>query len=670
MECSTASCRLFPRVSARSRRGSSLKSAIIAQKPSTLAEDLPSKKRTNWGKYDNSLEQAAAAWRNHKTVNWELEKPLDRTTSFATLASLLKRCGQAKALYHGRLVHAHIRRYRYDWNTFLGNWVVKMYGDCGSIEDARSVFDNLPKINLYSWNILMNAYAQNGCGREALECFQRMQCDGIRPDQVSFVAALDACSSIAALEKGQEVHAAIVRRGYDRQLIVGNALVNMYGKCASLGDARNVFNQMVNRDVISWTAMITALSQNGHCDEALDFFDQMQGAGFKPNPITFVCALDACASLADLKKGQEIHAAIVEAGYEGRADMGNGFLNMHNALVNMYGKCGSLEDARRVFSRMPSRTVASWTAMITACSQNGHSKEALCLFNRMQSDGIKPDQITFVTVLDACTSLAALEKGQEIHAAIVECGYEEQVVVGTALINLYGKCGSLEDARNVFGRMPVRDVVSWNAMIAACAHNGHGMEALDLFDYMQSDGFKPNHVTFLSVLAACSHTGRVDAARRYFNSMREDHSLIPKVEHNVCLIDILGRAGLLDDAENLINSMPLESKARVWLCLLGACRIYGDVERGARAASHAIKLDPENAAPYVLLSNIYAAAGRYDDAQQVRDIMNNSRLKKIDSCHMEVDRIVRESVLREVAQVDKMVYVFVPKEAAQVADID
>ncbi|KAJ7529534.1 hypothetical protein O6H91_15G055500 [Diphasiastrum complanatum] len=488
-----------------------------------------------------------------------------------------------------------------------------MYGDCGRMADARAVFDALPTHNLHSWTVLIKGYVKNGCGREALDCFEGMQISGIQPDCVHFTCALDACASLGALDKGQKIHAAIIGSGYEERLIVGTALVNMYGKCGNIFEARSVFRKIPQRDVICWNTMIAVCAQNGHGEEALDFYNEMQCDCVKPNYVTYVSVLDACASLRALQKGQEIHATIVVRSYEGQIVIGT-------ALINMYGKCKSLQDARNVFDRMLQRDVVAWNAIISACAQNAHSKEALEYFDEMQNNGIRPDHVTFACALDACADLVSLEKGQELHAAIINNGYEGHVLVANALINVYGKCGCLLDARGVFYQMFQRDVVSWNAMIAACAHNGHGNEALYYFNEMQNEGTKPDQITFLSVLNACSHTGCIDDGRKYFILMTEDHGLTPKMEHYLCLVDILGRAGHLDEAEGLVNTMSCENKVRVWLCLLGACRIHGDVERGVRAANHVFKLDPNSPAPYVLLSNMLVQAGRLDDARKLRGI--------------------------------------------------
>ncbi|KAJ7551471.1 hypothetical protein O6H91_06G016700 [Diphasiastrum complanatum] len=656
---------------------------------------------------------------NHIQVSRNLDQLLNKNPnpSVAALISLLKLCGRSKALSDGRLVHGYIVRQKYDHDTVLGNWLVQMYGDCGSMDEALAVFKHLPNPNLYSWTMLMKGYAKNGCGREALECFRNMQLNGIEADYVAYVCALEACAILETIEEGQQIHATIVKLGFEGQVVVGTALISMYGKCGSLDNARHVFSRMPHRNVVSWNAMIAAFAQNGYGKEALCLFNWMQYHGFRPDQITFVCALDACAGLTALAEGQVIHTAVVGCGYEGNVTVGT-------ALVNMYGKCGDLEDARGVFDKMPHRNVVSWNAMISAYTQNGHGKvaldlyysmqsdglkpdhitfvcaldacgsladleegkkihartmengydrhvgvgtalismygrcksvedarnvfsrlshvnlicwnamitvcaqnrrgkEALEMFNQMQSAGIKPDQITFVSVLDACTSLLALEKGHEFHAIILERGFGGEVILGNALINMYGKCGSLAQARDVFEKMPCRNAVSWNAIITVCAQNGHDKETLDLFHQMQSNNIKPDHVTFLSVLTACSHTGRIDEGRLYFQSMNRDYGLLQNVEHYVSLLDALGRAGDLDDAEDLITKAPLENKAKLWLCLLGACRLHGDVERGLRAASNVLTLDPANAVAYVLLSNIYAEADTF--TLQKNESMMNSR---------------------------------------------
>ncbi|KAJ7568077.1 hypothetical protein O6H91_01G017900 [Diphasiastrum complanatum] len=554
-----------------------------------------------------------------------------------TFVCALNACACAAALEEGQDFHAAIVERGYETDVVVGTALIHMYGKCGRLAEAQWIFCKLPNKDLIAWNSMMSACVQNGHDSEALELFDYMQYLGFAPNTISFVCALDACGGLASLQRGQEIHAAILHYGCEAQVIVGTALVNMYGKCGRLQDARRVFNQMQDRDLVCWNTMIAACTQNGHCEIALDLFHCMQcdgmqtnlnnPNGIQPNPITFISVLDACASLGCLDKGQQIHAAIIEGKHEGH-------IFVSNAIINMYGKCGSLEDAKRVFGQMSTRDVVSWNTIIAACSQNGQGKEALEFFHAMQSDGFKPDEATFVCALDACSSLIALEKGHEIHSAVIDYRYEESIAVASALVHMYGKCGDLKGATSVFGSMPNRDVIAWNSMISACTQNGHDKEALARFCQMQHDGIRPNQVTFLSILSACSHMGWVEHGWHYFTSMSEELGLEHTVEHYVCLIDILGRSGHLGVAEDLINTMPFENKSSMWLCLLGACKVHADVERGMRVASQVLDSDPENAAPYVLLSNIFAAAGRWTDAQKIRVVLKNWSKEEIPKASM------------------------------------
>ena len=292
----------------------------------------------------------------------------------------------------------------------------------------------------------------------------------------------------------------------------------------------------------------------------------------------------------------------------------------------MYGRCGSLEDARCIFGTMLERDIISWSSMITICTHNGHGKEALQLSCQMRLGGVQPNQITILCILDACTKLAALEEGQAIHAEIVEGGYGANIIVGTALINMYGKCGNLGAAKSVHGRILGPNVVSWTALITTYAKNGCGNKALQLFQEMQLEGVKPNDVTFISVLTACSHIGQVADGRRYFMSMYKDYDMAMALQRSMCMIDFLSRAGHLEEAEDLIKKLPYGNLSVAWSTLLGSCRTHHDVERGVRAASCCFVMDPKNARPYVMLSNIFAAAGRWDDVVKVRDALKHAVL--------------------------------------------
>eukprot|EP01018_Ginkgo_biloba_P025610 Gb_06572 [translate_table: standard] len=294
----------------------------------------------------------------------------------------------------------------------------------------------------------------------------------------------------------------------------------------------------------------------------------------------------------------------------------------------MYAKCCNTEDAARVFDKILNRDVISWTALIAVNAQQGHGEDALKLFCQMQHAGMEPNQFTFASVLKASASLAAMEQGRQIYAHIMKSGFEADVIVGNALVDMFAKCGSIEDARRVFNKMSEHNLVSWNTILVGYAQHGQGKNVLDLFQQMQWAGTKPDGITFVAVLSACTHVGLVEEGRQLFASMSQDHGIRPEVGHYACMVDLLGRAGCLHEAEDLIGQMPFEPNAVVWGALLAACRFHDNIELGKHVAECLFKLEPEKAAPHVLLSNIYAASGRWDDATEVRKLMKDRGLKK------------------------------------------
>eukprot|EP01018_Ginkgo_biloba_P010117 Gb_21745 [translate_table: standard] len=445
---------------------------------------------------------------------------------------------------------------------------------------------------------------------------------------------LQACTSMRTLN---QVHAHILITGLDQNIFLGAKLVNMYAAWGSPQNARLVFDKISKPNSFLWSTMIRGYARNGYCEDTLKLYYQMQLAGIPPDNFTFPFVLKACAGLSALQEGKEIHYHIVRNGFDSD-------VFIEASLIDMYAKCGNIESARQVFDKMSTRDVVSWTAMIEGYVQNGHAHEALALFNEMQLADVKPNSITVLSVLAACSHLGALQQGKWIHEYIIKNGFESKVSVGTALIDMYAKCGSIEIARQLFDKMSKKDVVLWSAMIAGYGMHGHGKDALEVFGQMQQIGMKPNHVTFTCVLSACSHAGLVDEGWQYFYCMSRDYSITPRVKHYACMVDLLGRAGHLDEAQDFIKQMPLEPDAGVWGALLGACRIHCNIELGEHVAEHLFDLQPTHAGYYILLSNIYAAAGRWDDVAKIRAMMT--------------DRGVRKAPGRSLIEVNKRVHSF------------
>ncbi|CAM6017495.1 unnamed protein product [Sphagnum balticum] len=367
------------------------------------------------------------------------------------------------------------------------------------------------------------------------------------------------------------------------------------------------------------------LDQQGIC---VDFF-------------IYATLLRRCTQMKDMMEGKRVHAHIIKSGMQPDIYLGN-------TLLNLYANTGSVIDTHCVFDKLPQKDVVSWNTMIVGYAKHGCGEEAFRLFHQMQQEGFKPDTVTCTSILKACTGPRALEWGKRVHSHIMKAGYNVDVRIGNALIDMYAKCGSLEAARQVFDVMPERDVISWTAMIVGLAQHGCGEEALQVFEQMRVEGVEPNAVTFVGVLSACSHAGLVEEAYGYFSSMCHQNGISPVGEHYGCMVDLLGRGGHLKEAEDLIKKMPAEADATIWGSLLGACRTHGNVELAECAAGNCLQLEPKDAAVYVLLSHIYAAAGMWDSVTKVRNTMKERGIQKEPGrCWIEVENKIHTFVAED-----------------------
>ena len=537
-----------------------------------------------------------------------------------TYMSLLNGCASTGALEWVKDVHRHILEGGYESDVLVGSALVRMYAKCGSIEDARVVFDRMKERDVITWTVMVGAYAGSGRGVEAYDLYLKMKEEGFQPDAVTYMSLLNDCASTGALEWVKDVHRHILEGGYESDVRVGNALVHMYAKSGSIEDARMVFDRMKGRNLITWNVMIGAYAGSGRGVEAYDLYLKMKEEGFQPDAVTYMSLLNDCASTGALEWVKDVHKHILEKGHESDVRVGN-------ALVHMYAKSGSIEDAQMVFDRMKERDVITWNVMIGAYAGSGRGVEAYDLYLKMKEEGFQPTAVTYMSLLNDCASTGALEWVKDVHRHILEGGYESDVRVGNALVHMYAKSGSIEDAQLVFERMEECDVMTWNIMIGGLGQHGRGQDALELFRKMKADGLVPNAYSFVALLSACSHAGLVDEGRQIFCAMN-DYGVEPTVVHYTCMVDLLGRAGLLEETKRFISSMPVEADAGTWGALLGACRTYGNVELGELAAKEVMKLEPAAASPYVLLSNIYAAAGQWDQVSFIRHMMQERGICK------------------------------------------
>ncbi|XP_065847170.1 pentatricopeptide repeat-containing protein At2g13600 isoform X2 [Euphorbia lathyris] len=609
-------------------------------------------------------------------------------------AKLLDSCIKSRSVRDARRVHARITKTQFAYEVFIQNRLIDAYGKCGFLNDARKVFDKMPERNTFSWNSIISTLMKSGfpdegarlfaampqpdqCSwnsiiagfaqrerfEEALECFVMMHRKGFVMNEYTFGSCLSACSGLKDLKMGTQVHGLILKSQFSLDVYMGTALIDMYSKCGFVNSAQRVFDEMREKNVVSWNSLIACYEQNGPAKEALYVFVRMMESGYEPDEVTLASVVSACASLAAAKQGLEIHACVV------KCDKLRNDVILSNALVDMYAKCGRIYEARCVFDRMPlrnvvsetsmvsgyakaastaaarsmfitmtERNVVSWNALIAGYTQNGENEEALVLFRMLKREGICPTHYTFGNLLNACSNLADLQLGRQAHTHVLKHGYrfqygeEPDVFVGNALLDMYMKCGSVVEACQVFEKMVEKDNVSWNAMIVGYAQNGYGIEALGLFKEMLAVGEKPDNVTMIGALCACSHAGLVEEGRHYFFSMTKEYGLEPSKDHFTCMVDLLGRAGCLDEAKNLIETMPMQPDAVIWGSLLGACKVHHNITIGEYAAAKLMEIDCTNSGPYVLLSNIYAELGRWKDVVRVRKVMKHQGVVKQPGC--------------------------------------
>ncbi|GMH02226.1 hypothetical protein Nepgr_004065 [Nepenthes gracilis] len=474
---------------------------------------------------------------------------------------------------------------------------------------------------MVSWTGMVACYAENDHSKEALECFSEMRNVGFMPNNYTFVSVLKACVGLQEIGMGKSIHGCVLKSSYELDNYVSIALLNLYTDCGDIRGAQCVFEDIPRKDVISWSFMIARYAQSDQSEAAIGMFCQMRKALVVPNQFTFASLLQSCASLGCLSLGNQIHCFVLKLGL-----LSDVFVS--NALMDVYSKCGIMENSVTLFVDAETKNEVTWNTMIVGYGQLGNGEASLTMFMNMLEQKVLPNEVTYSSALHACASLAALDPGTQIHSLTIKTKFDKDTIVGNALIDMYGKCGDIRHARLVFDMMRNRDEVSWNSMISAYSMHGLASEALRIFQWMQESEFKPNKLTFVGVLSACCNMGLLDEGQAYFTSMVRDYGIEPCMEHYTCMVWLLGRLGKLDKAMKLIADIPFHPSVMIWRALLGACVIHNDVELGRVAAERVLEMEPWDEAAYVLLSNMYAAAKRWGNVACVRKSMKKKGMKK------------------------------------------
>ncbi|KAF7845253.1 putative pentatricopeptide repeat-containing protein [Senna tora] len=557
--------------------------------------------------------------------------------TFSMAWELKRRLSQCfNSLKHLKHVHARILRLRLNQDNYLLNMILRSSLDFGNIQYTKLVFQQVHQPNIYLWNTVIRGMVSNECFFDAIELYGSMRKAGIIPDNFTFPFVLKACARLSDFHLGVKLHSLVVKTGLDYDVFVKTSLVCLYAKCGYLPDARKVFDDIPEKNVVSWTAIICGYIGSGHFEEAINLFRRLLEMGLRPDSFTLVRVLSACTQLGDLNSGEWIDRYITENGMQRNVFVAT-------SLVDMYTKCGSMEKARSVFDGIHEKDIVCWSAMIQGYALNGLPKEALDMFFQMQSENLKPDCYAMVGVLSACARLGALDFGNWAKGLLDANEFLSNPVLGTALIDMYAKCGSLLQAWEIFKTMKGKDHVVYNAVISGLAMNGHVKAAFCVFGEMEKNGIQPDGNTFVGLLCGCTHAGLVEDGRQYFNGMSRAYSLTPTIEHYGCMVDLLARAGLLIEAHNLIKSMPMKANAIVWGALLGGCRLHRDTQLAELVLKQLIDLEPWNSGNYVLLSNIYSASRRWDEAEKIRSTMNEKGMQKVPGCSwVEVNGVVHE----------------------------
>lgn len=539
---------------------------------------------------------------------------------FYTFPPILKACNN---LSDGKKIHCSALKLGFEWDVFVASSLIHMYSRFGLVNVSYVLFSKMQIRDMGCWNAMISGFCQNGNAAEAFDVLNQMMLEGKVMDPVTVSSLLAVCAQSDNLLSGKLIHLYVIKHGLELDVFACNALINMYAKFGSLDNALLIFDHMEFRDMVSWNSVISAFEQNGKPKAALEFFKKMQQSGTLLDSLTLVSLASIIAQITDDKKSRTVHGFVLRRGWL----MGD--VVVGNAVVDMYAKSGAIDSARAVFEGLPVTDVVSWNTMITGYAQNGLASEAVEVYDMMiEYKEIIPNQGTWVSILPAYSHLGAIKQGVKIHALVIKYCLCMDVYVRTCLIDMYGKCGRVDDALSLFYEVPCKSSVSWNAIILCHGIHGHGKQSLKLFKEMLEAHVKPDHVTFVSILTACSHSGLVDEGQRYFHVMEDDYGIRPSVEHYGCMVDLLGRAGHLEAAYNFIKCMPMHPDSSIWGALLGACRIHGNVELGKLASDHLFEVELGDAGYYVLLSNIYANFAKWEGVDKVRSLARDMGLRK------------------------------------------
>ncbi|XP_010038522.2 putative pentatricopeptide repeat-containing protein At3g01580 [Eucalyptus grandis] len=542
-----------------------------------------------------------------------------------TYPIVLKACSGLNDLEAGRnvcdLIEFNETKFNAKRNVYVECAMIDMFAKCGSLAEARNVFEEMPRKDLASWSAMIGGTVRNGDSLEALCLLKRMRQEGLKPDSVTVASILPACGKLGDAHNGMALQGFAVRSGFESDIYVSNALMDMYGKCGLTDEAHAVFRSIVNKDSVSWSALIAGYSQNGEYRRSVELYLNMNNAGIKTNVIIASSVLPGLGKRKLLKHGKEMHGYIIKQGFESDGVIGS-------ALIDMYMNCGTKRAAENILYTISFHDIAMFNSMIVGYSINGNPDLALGIFWKIWKFDLTLNAVTILSILPVCTEIGNVTHGKEIHGYTIRTSIGGVVSVENSLIEMYCKGGHLELGFKVFNGMMEKNIMTYNTIICAHANHGLGEQALSFFEEMRELRMRPNKVTFIGLLSACSHAGLVEEGWHLFDAMRSKYKIMPEREHYSCMVDLLGRAGQLDCAFNFIKEMPMEPDISVWGSLLSACRAHDNVVLASFVGRKIIDENLIDPGHHMLLYNIYASSQRWRDASIVRAVIKEKGLLK------------------------------------------
>ncbi|XP_020086004.1 pentatricopeptide repeat-containing protein At4g19220, mitochondrial isoform X2 [Ananas comosus] len=545
----------------------------------------------------------------------------------ATLVTIIPACGEFKLLLQGRSIHGYtIRRELYRSDSSIGNSLLNMYFECCDPASADILFDAMPNRDLISWNTMISGYARNDSLRDkARVIFRELLRTRLDCSLITLLAILPSCSCTQDLTFGKAIHCLTIKYGFESRVLAINALVHMYINCDDLRASFLLLKSNISMsDIVSWNTIIVGCVQSERYKDAIEAFVFMHSSLLlNPDPITLVSTIAACGHLNLLYLVKSMHGFALK-------HLMVSDVKVRNALITSYSRCEDISSADSVFCMGGDKNLCSWNCMISGLVQNEEGDKALELYRQLED--FEPNEISIVGIICACSQLGDLRHGMEINGHVFRFELQKNVYISAALVDMYSKCGRLDIAVRVFENSAERSTASWNSMISAYGLHGNGRKAIELFWEMVHLGIEATKSTFIALLSACSHSGLIDEGWKYYNLMSEKFGIKPTCEHNVCVVDMLGRAGRIEEAHEFVNKLCIKPEDGVWGALLSACEDYSNLEMGRSISKHLFSLEPKNTGYYVTLSNLYAHHGMWMDSVEIRSNIKDRGLVKPPAC--------------------------------------